>query len=70
MSTADLEFTGIASLVVETNKGVIEFEVRDLDTVRALVRVLVQGREPAPVSTMHPNASRSLKRRLKAVGGG
>jgi len=70
LSKVELEFTGTASFVIGTNKGPIEFTLHDLPLVKALVALLLKDPKPAPVTALHPNQSRSLKRRLKAIGGG
>lgn len=70
MSRVDLQFTGVASIVIETNKGPIEFTLQDLSLVKELMGLLLRDPKPAPVTVLHPNQSRSLKRRLKAIGGG
>ncbi len=70
MSKVELEFTGTASLVIGTNKGPIEFTLQDLSLVEELMGLLLRDPKPAPVTVLTPSQSRSLKRRLKAIGGG
>lgn len=69
MSKIDLQLTGVASLVFETTRGPMEVTLQDLKLVTAVLRLLVSEPGDFPVTAMHANASRSLKRRLRAVGG-